>query len=47
MSIPADNSAAYPGSNYTVSQLLYAVKRKLEEAALSGRYVRYQQPLRA
>ena len=39
MSAPIDDCETCPGRNYSVSQLLHAVKRKLRETTLCGRCV--------
>ena len=40
MSTPVYNGETYPDRSFSVSQLLYAAKRKLEEVTLGGRCVR-------
>ena len=39
MSVAIYNRETYPGRSFSVSQLLYAAKRKLQETAFCGRYV--------
>ena len=35
----SSNSENYPGCDYSLSQLLYATKRRLQDTVLGGRYV--------
>ena len=37
MSTPTTSCETYPGHDYSLPQLLYATKRKLQHAALGGR----------
>ena len=37
MSAPTPGGDTYPGCDYSLSQLLYATKRKLQHAAFGGR----------
>lgn len=38
--IPADEGESYPGRSFSISQLIYAAKRKLRRTTLGGRCVR-------
>lgn len=38
--MPPDNVGSYPGQGLSLSQLLYAAKRMLQDATLGGRYAR-------
>jgi len=35
-----DNAGSYPGQDFSLSQLLYATKRRLRDVTLGGRYAR-------
>ena len=39
MSIPVNGGESYPGHDFSISQLLYATKRKLSCSIFGGRYV--------
>ena len=41
MSASVSNGETYPGCNYSLSQLLSAAKRKLQETQFGGRCVQY------
>ena len=43
MSAPFDDGKVYPGHEYSLSQLLYGAKRKLQETTSGGRCVSPQQ----
>ena len=39
MSVSTGGNETYPGQNLSISQLLYAVRKKLQDACFAGRFV--------